>query len=105
VENVIALKQELEKLFITKPINYWIETLEKENIPIGPLNNIEQAVNSEQIIARNMIVNIEDNKLNNFSVAGNPIKMSLHEDRKSRKKVPQLDEHREKLLKELNLEE
>ena len=52
-----------------------------------------------------MIVNIEDNKLNNFSVAGNPIKMSLHEDRKFRKKVPQLDEHREKLLKELSLEE
>jgi CoA:oxalate CoA-transferase len=104
VENVIALKQELEKLFITKPINYWIETLEKENIPIGPLNNIEQAVNSEQIIARNMIVNIEDNKLNDFSVAGNPVKMSLHEDRKSRKRAPQLDEHREKLLKELNIE-
>ncbi len=105
VENVITLKQELEKLFITKPIHYWIQTLEKENIPIGPLNNIEQAVNSEQIIARNMIVNIEDNNLNNFSVAGNPVKMSLHEDRKSRDKVPQLDEHREKLLKELKLEE
>ena len=60
VENVILLKQELEKLFITNPINFWIKVLEKENIPVGPLNNIEQAVNSEQIIARNMIVNIED---------------------------------------------
>ena len=97
--------EELEKLFITKPIHYWIQTLEKENIPIVPLNNIEQAVNSEQIIARNMIVNIEDNNLNNFSVAGNPVKMSLHKDRKSRDKVPQLDEHREELLKELKLEE
>jgi CoA:oxalate CoA-transferase len=50
-----------------------------------------------------MIVNIEDEKLNNFSVAGNPIKMSLHEDRKTRKKVPKLDEHREKLLKEFKV--
>ena len=91
-------------MFITNPINFWIKVLEKENIAVGPLNNIEQAVNSEQIIARNMIVNIEDDKLNNFSVAGNPIKMSLHKDRKTRKKVPELDEHREKLLKELKIE-
>ena len=50
VENVIQLKQELEKSICdSKYSNFWIETLEKENIPIGPLNNIEQAVNSEQI--------------------------------------------------------
>ena len=76
-------------------------TLETENIPIGPLNNIEKAVNSEQIKARNMIVDIKDDNLKNFYVAGNPIKMSLHSDPKSRQKVPLLDENREDLLKEL----
>ena len=105
VENVIQLKQELESLFVTKNSNFWIEVLEKENIPIGPLNNIEQAVNSEQIKARNMVVNIEDKNLNNFYVAGNPIKMSLHNDPKSRQKVPMLDEHRAKLLKEFKIKE
>ena len=105
VENVIQLKQELESLFVTKNSNFWIEVLEKENIPIGPLNNIEQAVNSEQIKARNMIVNIDDENFNNFYVAGNPIKMSLHNDPKSRQKVPKLDEHRSKLLKEFNIKE
>jgi len=105
VENVIALKHELENLFITKTSNLWIEILEKENIPIGPLNNIEEAVNSEQIKARNMIVNIEDENFINFYVAGNPIKMSLHNDPKSRQKVPKLDEHRTKLLKEFNIKE
>ena len=105
VENVIQLKQELESLFVTKNSNFWIEVLEKENIPIGPLNNIEQAVNSEQIKARNMVVNIEDKNLNNFYVAGNPIKMSLHNDPKSRQKVPTLDEHRAKLLKEFKIKE
>jgi len=101
VENVIALKQELEKIFSTKSINYWIKTLETENIPIGPLNNIEKAVNSKQIKARNMIVDIKDDNIKNFYVAGNPIKMSLHSDPKSRQKVPLLDENREDLLKEL----
>ena len=105
VENVISLKQELENLFVTKPSVFWIKVLEKENIPIGPLNNIEQAVNSEQIKARNMVVNIEDENFNNFYVAGNPIKMSLHNDPKSRQKVPALDEHRSKLLKEFKIKE
>ena len=105
VENVIDLKQELENLFVTKPVDFWIKVLEKENIPIGPLNNIEQAVNSEQIKARNMIVNIKDKNLNNFYVAGNPIKMSLHNDPKSRQKVPELDEHRSKILKEFKIKE
>mgnify|MGYP001603388532 CR=1 FL=1 len=104
VENVIELKKELETLFITKPSKYWIKTLENENIPIGPLNNIEQAINSEQIKARNMIVKIDDDNYKNFFVAGNPIKMSLHNDLKSRRKVPKLDEHRSKILKEFNIE-
>ena len=50
-----------------------------------------------------MVVNIKDENLNNFYVAGNPIKMSLHNDPKSRQKVPLLDENRENLLKELGL--
>jgi len=90
---------------VTKTSNLWIEILDKENIPIGPLNNIKEAVNSEQIKARNMIVSIEDENFNNFYVAGNPIKMSLHNDPKSRQKVPKLDEHRSKLLKEFNIKE
>ena len=52
-----------------------------------------------------MIVNIEDENFINFYVAGNPIKMSLHNDPKSRQKVPKLDEHRAKLLKEFNIKE
>jgi len=52
-----------------------------------------------------MVVNIKDKNLNNFYVAGNPIKMSLHNDPKSRQKVPTLDEHRAKLLKEFKIKE
>ena len=100
VENVIYLKQELENLFVTKTSDYWIKVLEKENIPIGPLNNIEQAVHSEQIKARNMLVSINDKVLGNFKVAGNPIKMSIYDDPNKRGDIPDLDEHREKIIKE-----
>ena len=104
VENVTELKSELEKSFLTNNIEFWIKKLEANNIPVGPLNNIEQAINSEQITARNMLVSINDRVLENFKVAGNPIKMSSHRDPISREKVPSLDENREMLIKEFNLE-
>ena len=103
VENVIELKNELEKIFAQNSTEFWIKTLESVNIPVGPLNNIEEAVNSEQIQERNMIVDLRDNSFEGFKVAGNPIKMSLHKDKKFREKVPSLDEHRNLLINEFNL--
>ncbi len=103
VENVIALKTELEKIFSQNTVNFWITTLESVDIPVGPLNNIEEAVTSEQIQKRNMIVDLKDSNFAGFRVAGNPIKMSLHDDKKYRDKVPLLDEHRSALINEFNL--
>ena len=103
VANVIDLKSKLEKIFSKKTVKFWINKLESVNIPVGPLNNIEEAVNSKQILARNMIVDINDKNFKNFKVAGNPIKMSLHKDSNMRNKVPLLDENRKSLIKEFNL--
>ena len=103
VKNVIDLKTKLEKIFSKETVKFWIRKLEAANIPVGPLNNIEEAVNSKQIISRNMIVNINDKTFKNFKVAGNPVKMSIHKDSKIRNKVPLLDEHRKSLIEEFNL--
>ena len=37
-----------------------------------------------------------------FRLAGNPIKMSSYEDKSTRGDIPDLDEHREKILKEFS---
>ena len=39
--------------------------------------------------------------IGDFKLAGNPIKMSSYKDEKTRGDIPDLDEHREKILKEL----
>ena len=103
VENVIRLKMELEKIFSNNTVEFWISKLESVNIPVGPLNNIEEAVTSEQIQKRNMIVDLKDKNFQGFKVAGNPIKMSLHNDPDYRGKVPSLDENRSLLIKEFKL--
>ena len=41
VENVIELKNELEKIFAQNSTEFWIKTLESVNIPVGPSMNVK----------------------------------------------------------------
>ena len=74
--------------------------MEKEKIPCGPIFNIKEAVENPQIGSRNMIVKAYHKVIGDFKLAGNPIKMSSYKDEKTRGDIPDLDEHREKILKE-----
>ena len=47
-----------------------------------------------------MIVNSYHKKIGEFKTAGNPIKMSSYKDEKTRGDIPDLDEHRQKIIKE-----
>ena len=62
--------------------------------------NIKEAVENPQIEFRNMIVSANHNKIGKFKMAGNPIKMSNYEDKSTRGEIPDLDQHRDKILKE-----
>jgi len=74
----------------------------KRKIPCGPIFNIKEAVENPQVEARNMIVKAHHKVIGDFKLAGNPIKMSNYKDETTRGDIPDLDEHREKILKEFN---
>ena len=99
-QNMDELKKILEKEHCTKSTNDWASLREKEKIPCGPIFNSKQAVENPQIKARNMIVNSYHKKIGEFKTAGNPIKMSNYKDEVKRGDIPDLDEHREKIIKE-----
>ena len=101
-ENMDKLKKLLENKLITKNTKNWVDILEKLKIPCGPIFNIKEAVENPQIEARNMIVKSFHKVIGEFKLAGNPIKMSSYEDKKTRGDIPDLDEHRDKILKEFN---
>ncbi len=63
---------------------------------------IKEAVENPQVQARNMIVKAHHKVIGDFKLAGNPIKMSNYKDETTRGDIPDLDEHREKILKEFN---
>ena len=103
MENVEDLKTELEKVLQTQTTSYWIEHLGEAGIPSGPLNNVEDAVQNPQILARNMIVEIlgGDSTGQSLKIAGNPIKMSDYDDPTKRNPAPQINEHALSIKKDL----
>jgi len=101
-ENMDELKKILENKLVNKKTNEWVKIFEKLKIPCGPIFNIKEAVENPQIEARNMIVKAYHKVIGDFKLAGNPIKMSTYKDEKIRGDIPDLDEHRDKILKEIN---
>ena len=99
-ENMNELKEIFENQLKNKNTSDWVRQMEELKIPCGPIFNIKEAVENPQVEARNMIVNAYHKVVGDFRTAGNPIKMSSYEDKKSRGDIPDLDEHREKILKE-----
>jgi CoA:oxalate CoA-transferase len=101
--NAEDLKIILEKYLIKDETDNWIKLFTKMNIPCGPIYNIKQAVENPQITFRNMIVSSDHKKIGKFKMAGNPIKMSNYKDPKTRGEIPELDQHRKKILKDFKI--
>ena len=107
-DNLVSLNDaqsvsNLEKYLIKNTTNYWIKLFTKMSIPCGPIYNIKQAVENPQVKSRNMIVSSTHKKIGKFKMAGNPIKMSNYKDSKTRGEIPELDQHRKKILKDFKI--
>ena len=101
-KNMDELKKILEDKLSLKETNEWVKIMEKEKIPCGPIFNIKDAVENPQVQSRNMIVKAYHKIIGDFKLAGNPIKMSGYKDETTRGDIPDLDEHRDKIIKEFN---
>ena len=101
-ENMDELKKILEDKLNYKTTNEWVKQFENLRIPCGPIYNIKEAVENPQVKARNMIVKAYHKVIGEFKLAGNPIKMSSYKDENKRGDIPDLDEHRNKILKEFS---
>ena len=100
VENVEALYKIIHENIVTKTTAEWMETLDKAGLPVGPINTIDKVVSDPQIIARDMIVEVEHPVAGKMKIAGNPIKLS---DTPGEVKypAPTLGQHTDEILKDL----
>jgi CoA:oxalate CoA-transferase len=89
-----ALKQELESALKTQTIGVWLATLEAAGVPCGPINTVDKVLADPQVVARNMVVSVDDPVAGSCQMAGNPIKLSAFADPSVRPSAPDLDADR-----------
>jgi CoA:oxalate CoA-transferase len=103
VQHVDALATEMEKALAARTSEEWLRALENAGVPCGAINDVAHVMNDPQVLARNMIIETLDPDLGPIRMQGNPIKLSAHEDPKTRDAAPDLDADRTAILNELGL--
>ncbi len=99
--HVDALRRELETALAAGSTAHWLERLEAEGVPCGPIHDVAEVVAHPQVLSRNMVVSVTDPEAGRLHLAGNPIKLSGVPDPDTRPPAPELDEHRAAILREL----
>lgn len=55
---------------------YWLKCLERNHIPCGPINRIDEVFDNPQIVARDMLIEMTNSEGVKVKLPGNPIKYS-----------------------------
>lgn len=97
MKNLRALETELEKTFMKKNRNQWIEILDNAGVPCGPINNINEVWEDPQIKYRNMRIKTEHPKIGEVDNIGVVAKF-LEKPSSIRTPSPLLGEHTKNVL-------
>jgi len=89
----------IEEELLTGSADYWLEKLRTARIPCAPVNDFAQALDDEQVKARNMVIEVKLQSGEVVKMPGNPIKFTDDPD-ESFTAPPLLGEHTEAVLRE-----
>ena len=89
----------LEETFSTEDTEYWLELLDNAGVVAGPIYNMEQVYQDPQVLAREMLVDMEDPELGTIHNIGVPVKLSATPG-SIRRRAPALGEHSAEILLE-----
>ena len=76
VRNRKELVPIIRRLTIERSANEWIEILEREGVPCGPVNDLAQVFADPQILARNMKITMDHPQGGTVDLIGSPIHLS-----------------------------
>jgi CoA:oxalate CoA-transferase len=89
----------IQKKFVEKNGDEWIQLLEDEEVPCAPVNTLDRTLNDPHVLSRNMVIEMQHARLGRLKLAGNPIKTSETEE--SFTPPQELGEHTEVILREI----
>jgi len=83
--------------FLTNTARHWVDIIHAVKVPVGLINNLEQAFSEPQVQARNMLVEMEHPQKEKLKIIGSPIKLS-RTPVEYKKAPPMLGEHTNEIL-------
>jgi len=98
-----TLIEELEKIFVTRPAEEWVERMLAVGIPAGPILDYAQALDSEHAREREMTMEMDHPVEGKVRTIGFPVKMSATPQR-VRRAPPLLGADTEAILAELGVD-
>ena len=96
-EQVVAM---LRDLFTTQPIAHWMALCDEIGVPVAPINNIAQTLADPQIRARQMQIEVEDERNGRIPLLTSPLNIPTAPT-DVRLPPPYLGQHSDDILQEL----
>ena len=75
-ENHESLFPILAEIMCRRTTDEWVEALEAIGVPCGPVNTVDKVANDPQVLARDMIAEVEHDTTGTVQIPGIPIKLS-----------------------------
>jgi crotonobetainyl-CoA:carnitine CoA-transferase CaiB-like acyl-CoA transferase len=99
-----ALADEIEAITTRQSCRHWLALLEANDIPCGPINDYAEVFADRQVVARDMVVEVDHPTLGHLKTLGSPIKMSATPPVVARR-APMLGEHTREILSQAGFTE
>ena len=99
MEHIPELIDILTTRFKQRSTNDWLTRLEAVGVPAGPVLSIGDMLKDPQVLARDMVVEVEHSRLGPVKALGSPVKFS-HTPTKIQRGAPLLGQHTREILKE-----
>ena len=103
LKNREELNRRVAEITSRKPMAEWIEFLNKEGVPCGPINNLAQALEDPQIRHQKMVLTV-DQPTGTMRILGFPVKLS-ETPAALQRPAPKLGEHTGEILARIGFAE
>ncbi len=94
------INSRLQEIFLTQPTKHWLAGMTEKRIPCAPVNRFSEALADDQVLHRNMVVDLQHANGKSTKGPGTPIKFSRTNE-ESFAAAPLLGEHTDEVLAQL----
>lgn len=98
-ERRAELIAELDAIFASNTVEHWLSLCYPAAIPCGPINDVEQALKDEHLVARNMLVETEHPRYGTVKQLASPVRVGS--EIPEYRRAPQRNEHAHEVLTEV----